>query len=842
MEIRNDLDNHEENKIIENKIIENKITENEIIENEIIENKITENEITENKITENKITENKITENKIIENKDTENKAIENNIITNNNITNNPQLESDNNNKDNKINIIKEKKQNEYILKIKNYLNTVHQNIEYKKLIINNPEKLFSFLKEEVFIKWQSIVFNMMPTIIESDADIIALVPNRKDQQLIEVDTKRTRFLESNLVPGFVKILEMVLTFYCNTKNIKYKQGLNEIFGPLILMKYKIKQLKYINIFNFGEAFIDKFLPNYYYETELYSIKSSISIFTLLLKYHEPSVYNFLDSLEIPHELYAANWLLTLRAGKLNLDILYFLFDILIQINDPLFIHYILVALIIYYRELLINCDSNLLVKLMTGLTITSKEELDIIIKLAIDLRNRTPYSFRLLSNKIGFLKTNNKNISINFQKYKPELFQTLPIYPLEILHGNNKDIVLCPDPECKNNLKNKIIKIDWKKNDVLNNNINNNYICEQCNMKINKDFNFVLLDLRLFPPSFFLNEDDYFKLGFISGMMAIDKDELQSDDIDKILSSNLLEIRGKMHIVLMTSRTDYFNKFEEKFYSDNTSNIEKRKKLFGMIETQKKEKKLNLSDAKNLNLEEIYKLKEYDNFRKVLNSMKKKNFPYVGYLEGGFEALHDECINYKIELIGHEKKKCILCNIKKAKRHSKKEVRIDKLSNSLWKRQKILNENQLDSFFTNENNVVLLCSLRKYKKKIYHDKNFELFVAILFDKGTIEIYKKDVKNENYIYNSNDLENHNNPNYYNLGIKNEKNKKNFELKLLEAIKFRDLIQVSFNHEIKNIIMIEVKKKDTKEDNLKIELDFYSVNDSKLFMKSLKKSI
>ena len=778
--------------------------------------------------------ENEMIENKIIENK------IENK--TNNNIINTPQSNSDNNNTGNNINITKEKKQkNDYILKIKNYLNTIQQNIEYKNILNSNPEKLFSFLKEEVFIKWQSIVFNMMPTIIDSDADIIALVPNRKDQQLIEVDTKRTRFLESNLVPGFMKILEMILTFYCNTKNIKYKQGLNEIFGPLILMKYKIKQLKYINIFNFGEAFIDKFLPNYYYESELFSIKSSISIFTLLLKYHEPSVYNFLDSLEIPHELYAANWLLTLRAGKLNIDILYFLFDILIQINDPLFIHYILVAIIIYYRELLINCDSNLLVKLMTGLTITSKEELDTIIKIAMDLRNRTPYSFRLLSNKIGFLQTNNKNISNNFEKYKPELIQTMPIYPLEILHGNNKNIVLCPDPECKNNLQNKIIKIDWKKSNIHNNNINNNHICEKCNMNINKDFNYVLLDLRLFPPSYFLNEDDYFKLGFISGMMAIDKDELQSDDIDKILSSNLLEIRGKMHIVLMTSRTDYFNTFEEKFYADNTSNIEKRKKLFGMIETQKKEKELKLSDAKNLNLEEIYKSKEYDNFRKVLNSMKKKNFPYVGYLEGGFEALHDECLNYKIELIGHENKKCVLCNIKKARRHSKKDVRIENLSNSLWKSQKKINENQLDIFFTNDKNVVLFCSLRKYKKKIYHDKNFELFVAILFDKGTIEIYKKDVKNENYIYNSNDLENHNNPNYYNLGIKNEKSQNNFELKLLEAIKFRDLIQVSFNHELKNIIMMEVKKKEKKEENLKIELDFYSVNDSKLFMKSLKKT-
>ena len=36
-------------------------------------------------------------------------------------------------------------------------------------------------------------------------------------------------------------------------------------------------------------------------------------------------------------------------------------------------------------------------------------------------------------------------------------------------------------------------------------------------------------------------------------------------------------------------------------------------------------------------------------------------------------------------------------------------------------------------------------------------------------------------------------------------------------------------------------MMEVKKKEKKEENLKIELDFYSVNDSKLFMKSLKKT-
>ena len=95
----------------------------------------------------------------------------------------------------------------------------------------------------------------------------------------------------------------------------------------MILIKYKIKNLKLVNIFNFGEAFIDRFLPNYFYESDLYSLRSSISLFINLLKYHVPSVYNYLDSLEIPNELYETNWLLTLRSQKLNLDILYNLWD-----------------------------------------------------------------------------------------------------------------------------------------------------------------------------------------------------------------------------------------------------------------------------------------------------------------------------------------------------------------------------------------------------------------------------------------------------------------------------------------------------------------------------------
>ena len=788
-----------------------------------------------------------------------------NNINNNINISTPNQEESKNEDKD------KEETQvNSHIAQVNNYINENQQNNKYKEIMKNNPEKIFSFLNEKVFILWQSILFNSDLTIIESDEVIITNTLDRKDQHLIEVDTKRTRVIESPLVVGFKKYLELILTYYTNTKNIHYKQGLNEIFGPLILMKYKIKQLKLVNIFNFGEAFIDKFLPNYYYEEGLCSLKSSLSLFVLLLKYHEPSVYNLLDSLEIPHELYAPNWLLTLRSGKLNLDILYYFWGKLIEINDPLFIHFILVALIINYRVLLINCDSNLLLKLMTALTITSIEELNHIIQIALELRKNTPYSFRLLANKLGFLKTNNNSIDYTFEKYKPESIPTMPVYPLEIiLQNKNTKKFVCSDKECKNYLKDKII-IDWDNNLIKENNkfSDTNHVCEKCDMNIDKKINFILLDLRVFPPSYFNSEDDYFKLGCVSGMMSIGKEDLESNDIDKILSSHLLEVRGIKHIVLMTSKTDYFKEFEENFYMSNTNEIEKRKMLYGMIENQKVEKQLDLSDSKNLNLEKIYKLKEYDNLRKVMNSMKQKNFPYVGYLEGGFEALHDECLNNKIELVGHDNDNCIICknNTKKIKENKfkwihNKEKEISTISNSLWKNKKKLTAYQLDSFFINKDNIVLFCFLRRYKTKTYHKKDFELFVAILFEKKCVKIYKKENKIENYNYEKNQ-EKFNNPNYYNLGIKKDKNDNDFELTLIEQVKFKDLLKVGFNHESKNIIIMEVKNeniekkdkffllnlvkkeiinknKEKKEDSFIIEIEFDTINDSKLFMKSIK---
>ena len=217
-----------------------------------------------------------------------------------------------------------------------------------------------------------------------------------------------------------------------------------------MLLKYKIPKLKLSKIFDLGEVFIDRFSPNYFYEKEFYSLKSALGLFVILLRYHEPSVFNRLDQYQIVPEMYATNWMMTFLTGKIHLDLVYDYWLEIIKTEDPLIMHFFLVSLIKLKRELIINCDTNLLASLMSSLTIKNKEEIKLIFDMAIKLRQQTPYSFRILSNKLGFLKPKNSKVKEFYEKYHPQTIPAMPIFPLELLSLTHKSGIECVDPECK--------------------------------------------------------------------------------------------------------------------------------------------------------------------------------------------------------------------------------------------------------------------------------------------------------------------------------------------------------------------------------------------------------
>ena len=757
---------------------------------------------------------------------------------------------------------------------IKDYLTKNVKDAQYAKTIKENPDLLFEKMTMERLVYWESILYFTSSPLKKNDENEILFAPlEREDQNVIKNDSKRTRVRESVLLPGFPRILEALLTYYCNTKQICYKQGLNEIFGPLLLLKYKFKDIKYTKLFDILEVFIDQYLPNYYYEKDLCSLNSSLSLFVILLKYHEPSVYNRFDTTEIMPQMYATNTISTLMSGKLKLNLVYEFWEKIIKLKDPLMMHFVLVAFFIIHREMIINCDKSFLAPLLTNLTINSMEELDNVFDLAIKLREFTPYSYRILANQIGFLKKNYTKIKETYEYYKPESIPAMPITPLEILNITNKSTEKCCDPCCKNCILNKNYIKD--KNDLLvwseeqklvegilkfDKNMNA-HICEKCDMKIEKKMQYILLDLRIL--NYDEEDDDTEKTGFLPMMINVDQNELKSEDFNKITSNRFANERGNYHFYFLTSSTENFSLFESKYYTEKLSELDRKKMMFGLIKQRKIDKTLNLLEAsKTLTWKEIYKLKEYDNFRNVLKTMQKENFPYVGYVYGGFNEVHDMSIKYGYELLFHNELNCALCKQKKNNNNSKKKlVKIDKemdekikneISESLWEHKTKIVYSKINEIYSGRKNNTYLCILVKYKNKEYINEKQKVLIILLLDEFSIEFFKFDSKKvykELKIKKDEKEEKKKKLEYYDLGKEDDDMDKETELSLFDKKSINEIKSLNMDKKFRNIIKIVAleskdKKKQEKQDlnSYEIVLDFSSINDSKNFAKCFKNTV
>ena len=160
--------------------------------------------------------------------------------INTNNIKN--EIEIDNSRINNKMNqkIIKANKDKQkYNSMVQFYINLNLKTNEYNEITIEKADQLFSIITEEKIMRWENKLYNNFNYYkVIDDSMILNVKKDSKFQPVIINDSKRTRVRESILIPNFKDILENILSFYCVSKNIYYKQGLNEIFGPLLLMRY----------------------------------------------------------------------------------------------------------------------------------------------------------------------------------------------------------------------------------------------------------------------------------------------------------------------------------------------------------------------------------------------------------------------------------------------------------------------------------------------------------------------------------------------------------------------------------------------------------------------------
>ena len=695
---------------------------------------------------------------------------------------------------------------------------------------IKSLSPTFDLISEELLEKWEKVLKSNNLTKARTVADDINFDDynlNFEHIQTIQNDSKRTRVRERFNFPDFEKVLQKLLIYFCKLNNVEYKQGLNEVLGPFLLLKIKLPKLKLSKIYNLFTLFVDYFFSNYYYEAELFSFRCSISLVNLLLKYHDPSLFFLFKENNISPEMYAINWLLTTYANKNSLEITYALWDTMLEENDQLFIHFMVVAYLLYYKKKFFETDESSIPVFFSKNQISTKELLTEIVKSAREIRKNTPISFRLLVKNLEIFKSRTTRAKEMYEKYCPEQILTMPVLAEELL-GNmnlNKKKIPCLNEKCDN---------FFTKGEI---NGENQTFCEICrNQNLKTNLKYIVIDLR--------NKSDSQKESIINEgtFVFINDDILSQDAINKgnageVLAEQLNKLKDtdkneNIYIILMTNDTENFEDFEYTYQETLSESKTKNINVFNTTITNIKKKldeQLNKKEIKTEKYQQIkMQLKQYELIKSITLYLLEEEYPYISYILGGFKSLHDLCLKYNIPIKSHKPNNCYICTTKSLEEneidrkepsykivnkernyniniirrfsdsHRKKKESKEEDNKSNLKDQ-ILEEipvTEMNVHLTNPNNKIYHCLL------VWHNMNDinQKVIIIIFEK-TINIYKMNVKKEGIFFD-----------------------------LIEKIEFENIKDVKRD---KNIFNLYYKKTEKNND---IKIDTFTDNDGESFFK------
>ena len=686
---------------------------------------------------------------------------------------------------------------------------------------IKSLSPTFDLISEELLEKWEKILKSnnlIKARTITSDINFDDYNLNYESIQTIQNDSRRTRVRERFNFIDFESVLQKILVYFCKLNDVEYKQGLNEVLGPFLLLKVKIPKLKLSYIYNLFTLFIDYFFSNYYYESELFSFRSSISLVNLLLKYHDPTLYTLFKENNISPEMYAINWLLTTYANKNSLEITYTLWNTMLEENDQLFMHFMVISFLLYHKHKFIETDGSSIPVFFSKNQIATKEMLTEIVKGAREIRKNTPISFRILVRNLEIFKSRTTRVKEMYEKYNPEQILAMPVLAEELLGNMNskKKIIPCPNDKCDNFFINE---------EKVNNEVITSNPCEICKIhNFKESLKYIIIDLRN-------KNDSQIKDSIINEgtLIFINNDllpqeiinkgnagEKLAEQIDKLKNSN-----NKIHVVLMTNDTDDYDEFEYKY--QDTEGDSKKNKINNILSNtiNKIKKKLDEQMTKKELKAEKYQqikvqLRQYELIKSILLYLIEHEYPYISYILGGYKSIHDLCLKYNIPIIKHKANNCYMCmnksleenkndrnepsykiinkqrnyNINVVRRYSdnfirkKSEASIDKNKSNL--KDQILEEipvDKMNEHLTNKNNIIFHCLL------VWHNMNDinEKVIIIIYEKS-INIYKMNVKKEGIFFDVIEkIENEcikdvkRDKNVFNLYYK--KNDKNYDIKI-----------------------------------------------------------
>ena len=170
-----------------------------------------------------------------------------------------------------------------------------------------------------------------------------------------------------------------MLSLYCKLENIHYKQGMNELLVPfLLLMRQGLSKNE---AYTFFQRFIKIMLPTMFIDEVLSKqtfrpLQGLFVIFRLLLRYHSPSLTALFDLHEITPDYYVTSWFLTIFSSRTSdLDSLFALWEQVIEEKDRLFTCYLAVAFLEFFKSEILSKDPTVIPQKIQALRLSTTAE-----------------------------------------------------------------------------------------------------------------------------------------------------------------------------------------------------------------------------------------------------------------------------------------------------------------------------------------------------------------------------------------------------------------------------------------------------------------------------------
>ena len=210
--------------------------------------------------------------------------------------------------------------------------------------------------------------------------------------------------------------------------------------------------------------------------------------------------------------------------------------------------------------------------------------------------------------------------------------------------------------------------------------------------------------------------------------MKIFPKSLLVSGDIEKEIFNFMKNnsTNGPIHVIFLSNRTNNFEKYENKLYAENLTEIEKFTEKYGL--SGKKEASLDHNLVKKylkFNKDEENLIKEYDNFRKIVKALMKNGVKYISFSYGGYSEVHYLLTILKLPLTSHYSRQCKFC------KEDKERVK---------KKKFMISEDTFNTLCSSEYNIVLSCVYNKTRNATIVINHTHIFLF------TIENDKKKMK------------------------------------------------------------------------------------------------